>query len=279
MILRGIVLLLSVFALSGMAQLPTASITVPSATLCTGKPIRFNSVTTNTPTTFSWSVTPSYNGTLNPNNSGTFIDYTFSNAGAYIIRLVVANTTGSMVTTRTVVVTQAAQASFNASLVTQGYPSQLQLTNFSSGSFKNYWIFSDVTPKDSSINTVKSYSTSGNYTVNLVALGTGGCNDTLSYRFRIADSSGVTLPNIFSPNEDGVNDIFKPITAGLTALKLSIFNRYGNLVFFSDRLNGFWDGRTTSGEPCSPGVYFYVVEATGFDGKSYNLKNTLTLIR
>lgn len=270
--------ILLLLALPTKAQVPSATIALPSNTICTSKPTRFNSLTTNTPTTFSWSVVPN-TGTLLPNVNGTFIDYTFDDAGTYILRLIVANATGSAIATRTVTVTKSAKASFNASLITAGVPNQLQLTNFSEGTLKNYWIFSDVPQKDSSINTIKSYTSSGSYQVNLVALGANGCNDTLNYRFRLADSSGITLPNIFSPNNDGVNDVFKPIIGGLTTLKLSIYNRYGTLVFFTDRVNGFWDGRTTSGEPCSVGVYFYVLEAQGFDGKSYNLKNTLTLIQ
>ncbi len=261
----------------GLAQAPTATIVVPSGTLCSGKTYQFNSSVTNSPS-LTWSVTPASNGTLSPNTSNSFIDYTFGNSGVHIIRLFAANGSGSVVATRTVIVNQSAKAAFNASLITQGFPNQLQLTNFSNNSVKNYWL-SDVTPKDSSVNTVKNYTASGSYSVTLIALGVNGCNDTLAYRFRIADSSGVSLPNIFSPNDDGTNDIFKPSIAGLTAMKLNIYNRYGTLIFFSDRINGFWDGRTTSGEPCSTGIYFYTIEATGFDGKSYKLQNTLTLVR
>ncbi|MBL7918298.1 MAG: gliding motility-associated C-terminal domain-containing protein, partial [Bacteroidia bacterium] len=52
-----------------------------------------------------------------------------------------------------------------------------------------------------------------------------------------------------------------------------------NLMYEFNGVKDAWDGHTTSGIECPDGVYFYVIEATGFDGKSYKLKNTLTLIR
>jgi gliding motility-associated-like protein len=268
-----------VWFLPAVAQIPGATITVPSGTFCSGRTYNFSSILTNTPTSLTWSVTPSANGTLSLASNSTSMNYTFGNAGVHFVRLIAANANGSVVATRTVIINQSASAAFNASLTTQGFPNQLQLTNFSNNSVKNYWIYSDVAPKDSNVNTIKNYTTSGSYSVNLIALGVNGCNDTVAYRFRIADSSGMTLPNIFSPNNDGVNDVFKPIIAGLTSMKLTIYNRYGTIIFSSDRINAFWDGRTTSGEPCSSGVYFYTIEATGFDGKTYSLNKTLTLVR
>jgi gliding motility-associated-like protein len=113
----------------------------------------------------------------------------------------------------------------------------------------------------------------------LKALGKNGCNDSLSYSFRISDSSGVTLPNIFTPNDDGVNDVFRPITKGITSMMVWVYNRYGVTIANWDRINGSWDGYNTSGLQCGSGEYFVVVEATGFNGKTYKQKGTLTLIR
>ena len=62
-------------------------------------------------------------------------------------------------------------------------------------------------------------------------------------------------------------------------MNVSIFNRYGTIIISWDRVSGFWDGHTTSGERCEAGVYFVILEATGFDGKSYKLKQSLTLVR
>ena len=85
------------------------------------------------------------------------------------------------------------------------------------------------------------------------------------------------MPNVFTPNYDSINDVFRPILDEITELEFSIFNRNGNLIFETNRLHGFWDGRTTAGEACTDGVYFCILTATGVDGKKYKEK-TLSLI-
>ena len=89
--------------------------------------------------------------------------------------------------------------------------------------------------------------------------------------------SNIVMPNVFTPNFDSVNDIYKPYLDEIKELSLSIFTRYGNLIFETSRLNGFWDGRTTSGEPCKEGVYFCVLTATGIEGKKYSEKTFIQL--
>ena len=89
--------------------------------------------------------------------------------------------------------------------------------------------------------------------------------------------SNIILPNVFTPNFDSINDVFKPRLDEITELNFSIFNRYGNLIFETTRLNGFWDGRTTSGEPCNDGTYFCILNATGIEGKKYKEKTFIQL--
>lgn len=103
-------------------------------------------------------------------------------------------------------------------------------------------------------------------------------NAQSSVVFDTTDSiSNIILPNVFTPNFDSINDIFKPYLDEITEINFSIFNRYGNLIFETTRLNGFWDGRTTSGEPCTDGVYFCILNATGVDGKTYKEKTFVQL--
>lgn len=272
-------LLTSVFL---KAQVPSATIVIPSSTICTGTSVTFSTITTNTPTAFSWSISPTLSVTALPDLSSSFVAFTFGRPGAYTATLQVSNATGTTTSTRLINVTQSAEAIFNASLTSSGFPTQLVLTNYSTNFIKNYWIFSDVpglAGKDSTLNTVKNYTASGSYSIMVVATGTNGCNDTAYYKFFISDSSGVTAPNIFTPNNDNTNDIFKPIARGIASMNVWIYNRYGTIIASWDKVNGFWDGYTTSGQPCQSGVYFYVIEAVGFDGKSYKIMNNLTLLR
>ncbi len=81
--------------------------------------------------------------------------------------------------------------------------------------------------------------------------------------------SHIILPNVFTPNFDSINDVFKPSLDEIKKMSFSIFNRYGNLIFETTRINGFWDGRTSAGEPCKDGVYFCILTATGIEGKEF----------
>lgn len=89
--------------------------------------------------------------------------------------------------------------------------------------------------------------------------------------------SNIIIPNVFTPNFDSINDVFKPYLDEIIDVNFSIYNRYGNIIFETSHLNGFWDGRTTSGEPCNDGVYFCVLTATGIEGKKYKEKSFVQL--
>ncbi len=72
----------------------------------------------------------------------------------------------------------------------------------------------------------------------------------------------MSIPNVFTPNGDGINDVFKINLSGenLTSFDLNIFDRWGILIFSSQSLNNKWDGRTTSGIKVVSGTYFYILE-------------------
>lgn len=266
-------------SLCAKAQVPTATILGVAPYNCSGKNIFFAGRTTGFVTSYKWSVPPNRGATIVSKDNDSTIVCSFSLPGVYTLSLSVSDGSVSSTVTKLINVTRSANASFNASLVATGYPNQLSLTDYSTNALKNYWIYSGNAPKDSSAFVLKDYPSSGSYTVSLAALGRNGCNDTLSYEFRISDSSGITLPNVFTPNEDGVNDIYKPIAKGISILNAYVYNRYGTLITSWDRVNGFWDGSTTSALECRSGEYFIILEATGFDGKTYKLKSSITLIR
>ena len=255
----------------------TAAIQSNSAKFCTGREIIFSVNASSPPVSYTWSVLPSKSSILPGINSKT-VAITFTTALNYTINVLLTTDTGTASASMVIPVSRSARAAFNASLAGTGYPTQLQLTNYSTGMLDTYWKFSDAAI-DTSFNTSRYYSKSGSYSVTLYALGQNGCDDSSSYAFRISDSSSVTLPNVFTPNYDGVNDVFKPITRGISDLNVWIYNRDGVIIANWNKVNGFWDGHTTGGEECNPGSYFVVLNAVGFDGKNYKMKGVLTLLR
>jgi gliding motility-associated-like protein len=106
-----------------------------------------------------------------------------------------------------------------------------------------------------------------------------GCRDTAYCRVHINYDMPDYIPNAFSPNGDGLNDVFRP--AGITYQKLSVFkvfNRYGNEVYSGTDPAQGWDG-TYKGKPCEPGTYYYLIALVYPDGRTQSYKGDLTLIR
>ena len=89
------------------------------------------------------------------------------------------------------------------------------------------------------------------------------------------------MPNVFTPNGDGSNDVFFLKTANLTEVTAFIFDRWGNKVYevTSSTGNIAWDGKNISGKECPAGVYFYIIKATGKDSKEYDTKGNITLFK
>lgn len=93
------------------------------------------------------------------------------------------------------------------------------------------------------------------------------------------NNSNLTLPNIFTPNNDGTNDVFTIISKNIKTLNCKIYNRWGVLVGELIEAKEIWDGRTSAGLQCVEGVYYYVLTATGLDGKEYSEKGVVQLLR
>ena len=76
-------------------------------------------------------------------------------------------------------------------------------------------------------------------------------------------SGELTVPNVFSPNNDKINDYFEVETDGTTVYEFSVFTRTGTRIFYSMSPRIFWDGRNNAGKEMREGVYYYVIEEEG----------------
>ena len=94
----------------------------------------------------------------------------------------------------------------------------------------------------------------------------------------IVEPAFLLFPNSFSPNEDGTNDLFNYFTKGITSIQLSIYNRWGELVYFSTVMNDFWDGKQNE-QFCQIGVFVYIAKAKTWSGRDISLIGNVTLIK
>lgn len=95
----------------------------------------------------------------------------------------------------------------------------------------------------------------------------------------ISDSSFINFPNIFSPNNDGINDVFVSKSKNIMTYNCKIYNRYGICVAELKQLNEGWDGYSFSGEALPAGVYYYLAEAMGLDETVYRVKGFVSIVR
>lgn len=92
-------------------------------------------------------------------------------------------------------------------------------------------------------------------------------------------ASRLEMPNAFSPNGDGINDTYRvKASQNITEFHAYIFNRWGQCLYQWSQIDGEWDG-TYHGKPVKDGVYFVRVKAKGGDGKVYDIKKDVNLLR
>jgi gliding motility-associated-like protein len=158
---------------------------------------------------------------------------------------------------------------------------RIDVMNLSTGSSIYTWNFGDGTGDILESEPSHKYTQQGDFTISLVAeyyndqLQTS-CYDT---SWKNIDVEGYDVYNVFTPNGDGVNDVYKFSDELLTSLNVDIYNRWGQQVFSFNDVNGFWDGKGYNGELLPEGVYFFTMEALGELGTSYVEEGTITLIR
>ncbi|MBI1222057.1 MAG: T9SS type B sorting domain-containing protein [Bacteroidetes bacterium] len=143
---------------------------------------------------------------------------------------------------------------------------------------QSQWSFNDGTSVDQGDDVNRRYTQSGNYKVRLIVIDPNGCADTAFAAFSIKADPQVFIPDAFSPNGDGLNDVFEPVTSDVNFVKLQIFNRWGEKVYSGENYYAKWDG-SFGGQIVPEGVYVYTVEAIGVDGKLYTYNGTLTVIK
>jgi gliding motility-associated-like protein len=120
------------------------------------------------------------------------------------------------------------------------------------------------------------YTYPGTYTVLLSVISDEGCVQDSALDVIILPST-YAIPNVFSPNGDGINDVFEPYGRDISSVKYLIRNRWGTVVFESDDIP--WDGQLKSGVKANSGTYFYTLTLTFIDGLEVTKSGDVFLTR
>ncbi|HQQ94458.1 MAG TPA: gliding motility-associated C-terminal domain-containing protein [Bacteroidia bacterium] len=210
-----------------------------------------------------------------------------SKVGAYRV-YVINESNGCSSISSANVVNGIINSAFNADKESGFAPLTVNFNNNSSSSLNSLsitsvWNFGNgytitTTPTLLVVSTV--YNQPGNYTVTLYS-SKGSCLDSSMKVIHVELPSKLEVPNVFTPNGDGNNDLFFLRTSSLSQLKMSIYDRWGNLVYEVESSTGNveWNGKNQYGKDVAEGTYFYILTASGKDDKAYDTKGTVNLYR
>ena len=120
----------------------------------------------------------------------------------------------------------------------------------------------------------------GTYSVIQFVSNNYGCKDTIVKEIQIKPGFTFYIPNAFSPNGDGMNDVFKGTGIGIKTFTLMVYDRWGELVFTSNDLEKGWDGTFRSGDQVSlQDVFVWKVVLHDNTDREHDYKGTVSLIK
>ncbi|MEP7324186.1 MAG: PKD domain-containing protein [Saprospiraceae bacterium] len=218
--------------------------------------------------------------------SGNAPKLTFNKPGVYMLKLLLTSPNGCKLNkdfNRTLFSYEKPKAAFDVVNPDLTFKNPLLQVSNNSVKAKTYlWDFGDHT-SSTLLNPEHTYLNIGRYKVTLHVTSDNGCLDSITYLINVGSSADLYVPNIFTPNADGNNDIFVPIgiIGILSSYEFSIFDRWGSLVFFTRNLNEGWDGNNQKNInlAATEGVYVYQIRYITEDGVVRIAKGSVTLIR
>lgn len=167
--------------------------------------------------------------------------------------------------------------------ISQNPPLVVTATNNSTPSPLSYqWLVNDSVPAHyTAANPVHTFQLIGRYAVTLTVTDPNGCWDTLTRYVTINDNAGVFVPNVFTPNSDGLNDVFniKYDVANTSLLIGTIWNRWGGRIYEFSMPNGNWWNGTSDGVEVATDVYYYIITITDKKNETTSYHGSITLLR
>jgi gliding motility-associated-like protein len=137
------------------------------------------------------------------------------------------------------------------------------------------WDFGDGSPSVQTFNPIHQFPDTGTYFIKLLAENDRGCLDSIIKKYVVDPFYTFYIPNSFTPNGDGKNDIFTIKGQFIDTYEIQIFDRWGKVIFSQVNTEGVqWDGNQVP-----DGVYIYSIKVSDVGGKEHKYKGTLSVIR
>ncbi|MBL4716019.1 MAG: gliding motility-associated C-terminal domain-containing protein [Bacteroidia bacterium] len=141
------------------------------------------------------------------------------------------------------------------------------------------WIFGDGTFTNNQ-NAYHTYNDTGKFTIIFIATNSEGCKDTMYNEIMVNPILELFKPTAFTPNGDGINDVFYISNFGITEFKMTIYNRWGKEIHYTRNINEFWNGRKFNHGKLVPfGSYVYDIYYKDYSGFERNEQGVISIIR
>ncbi len=227
-------------------------------------------------------------GDNSPDSASQNPSHCYSQMGIYPVTLTATssnNCSGTLTIPQMIQVFSIPSAEFDAAPNPATVLNPSVAFNDQSSSDVNYWYWSfgdgDTLTKFAP-NCTHAFptDTSGIYYTSLIVENSSGCFDTIIHEIVIGPEFSFFIPSAFTPNNDGVNDFFKGEGVGIVKYELMIFDRWGNMVFYSEDLGKGWDGKVNQdNESAQQDVYTWKVKLTDVFKKKYNFIGSVTILK
>lgn len=156
----------------------------------------------------------------------------------------------------------------------------ISITDLSTGTDFWSWNFGDLQTSVVQNPPSHTYAEVGTYIITLIASTQYNCIDTAYQTIIIEPDFLFYIPNAFTPDGDGVNDFFTGKGIYIEEFEMSIFDRWGNMIYRSDDISKPWDGKANKGtEIAQSDVYVYSIKVTDFKMRKHNYSGIVTLVR
>ncbi|MFN4123574.1 MAG: gliding motility-associated C-terminal domain-containing protein [Flavobacteriales bacterium] len=157
----------------------------------------------------------------------------------------------------------------------------ISLIDQSSGGLTGSWDMGDQTTYsyEPFFTPSHEFTEPGEFNVNLLIFDANGCKSDHTERICILDKRAVYIPNTFTPNADGLNDVLQVFGTGIRKIDVYVYDRRGILLAHATELGDVWDGKRPDGRPAMIDVYAYLIELTWESGQFFTRTGTVTLKR
>lgn len=151
---------------------------------------------------------------------------------------------------------------------------------YSGDAERTEWQFGDGYGDSQLSGTHHTFEKPGEYNVTLKVYDDAGTLITLNKIIKVQPGLQIKyVPNIFTPNNDGLNDVFTFDAPNIAELEVLIYDHSGKFVYKWTGLEGGWDGKLNSGDVVPDGTYFYIIFATGENGQKHQQKGIISVDR